>query len=111
MLMSAGDLYMTLTYLTSVGMTELNPIAASLINYDNPALLGLWKMATLALGVSILYRLRTTQRAEIGAWICFLALTALTVYWTIYVDAMGELTPAVASLATGHDPAWIVMGR
>lgn len=109
--MSGCDLYMTLTYLTSVGMVELNPIAASLIHYDNPALLGLWKGVTLALGVSILYRLRATQRAEIGAWVCFFALGALTVYWTIYVDAISELTPAVASLATGHDPAWIVMGR
>jgi hypothetical protein len=28
----------------------------------------------------------------------------------VYVDALSELTPAVASLSTGHDPAWIVLG-
>jgi len=110
MLMSIGDLYMTLTYLMSVGMMELNPIARGILQFDSPTLLGLWKVVTLSLGLSILYRLRATRKVELGAWICFMVLSALTAYWMVYVDALSELTPAVASLSTGHDPAWIVLG-
>jgi len=110
MLMSIGDLYMTLTYLMSVGMMELNPIARGILHFDSPTLLGLWKVVTLSVGLSILYRLRATRKGELGAWICFMVLSALTAYWMVYVDALSELTPAVASLSPGHDPAWIVLG-
>src|SRR6266478_4968970 len=44
-LMSLGDLHITLTYLTSVGMSEGNPLARWVMGYNNPGLLVAWKLA------------------------------------------------------------------
>jgi hypothetical protein len=109
LIMSIGDLYMTLTLATSVGMLEANPFSRAVMAQDSPALVILWRMGTLLFGLGILYHFRRLGRAEIAAWICFLALLTLTIYWTQYIEAIQTLTPAYGSLAMTSDPDWILM--
>lgn len=109
LIMSIGDLYMTLTLATSVGMLEANPFSRAVMAQDSPALVILWRMGTVLFGLGILYYFRRLARAEIGAWICFIALLTLTIYWTQYIEAINSLGPVYGSLAMTSDPQWIQM--
>ncbi len=109
LIMSIGDLYMTLTLATSVGMFESNPFSRAVMEQDSPALVILWRMGTLLFGLGILYHFRRLARAEIGTWICFAALLTLTIYWTQYIETIQTLTPAYGSLAMTNDPDWVLM--
>lgn len=109
-LMSLADLFLTLTYATTVGMSEANPLARAIMAADCPLVLALWKVSTLGLGMCILFRLRTKRCAEVGAWVCFAALAALMVHWVRYNDTVQTLTPAVATMAQSADPAWVRIG-
>lgn len=109
LIMSIGDLYMTLTLAKSVGMLEANPLSRAVMAQDSPALVILWRMGTVLLGLGILYYFRRLARAEIGAWICFIAMLTLTTYWTQYIEAINSLGPVYGSLAMTSDPQWIQM--
>lgn len=111
LLMSLGDLYMTLTYLLNVGLLEDNPLARAVMLMDRPELLIGWKILSLGLGVGILYRARRLRNGELGAWVCFVVLSWLTVHWSSYNAQMVELTPAIAEMATVHDQRWVSMAR
>lgn len=108
LLMSLGDLYMTLTYLTNVGMLEGNPIARAVMAMNHPGLLIGWKVISLGLGLGILYWARRSRNGELGAWICFVILSWLTVHWSSYNAEMHELTTAVAMDGV-QDDRWVTM--
>lgn len=109
LIMSIGDLYMTLTLATSVGMLEANPFSRAVMAQDSPALVILWRMGTVLFGLGILYYFRRLARAELGTWICFAAMLSLTIYWTYYIEAIGSLGPVYGSLAMTNDPHWVHM--
>jgi hypothetical protein len=109
--MSLGDLYMTLAYLKSVGMDEVNPLARLVISYGCPGALAAWKVLTLGLGMFIIFRLRRTRGGELGAWCCFAMLLALTLHWTDYNHAVAGMTPEVTSLVSSGDPTWITINN
>lgn len=109
-LMSVADLKMTLFYVTSVGMTEVNPIARFLMVYGGVCSIVLWKAATVACGVFILWRIRRHRVAEVGAWICCAVLAALCVHWFRYNDQVTTLATEVMHLHdTRNGTDWVVV--
>lgn len=109
LLMSLGDLYMTLTYLLNVGLLEGNPIARGVMLMNRPELLIGWKVASLGLGLGILYWARRSGKGELGAWVCFVMLSWLTVHWSAYNAQVKELTPAIAEMSVAKDHRWVDM--
>lgn len=109
LLMSLGDLYMTLTYLLNVGMLEDNPLARAVMLVNRPMLLIGWKLGSLVLGLGILFWARRSRNGEWGAWICFAALGWLMIHWSLYNSQMRELTPAIAEMAQTKDARWVTM--
>lgn len=94
--MSAGDLYMTVTFLTHGGMIESNPFARAVMLQNSPAILALWKGTTVAMAAGILLYARRRPSAEIGAWIGLAAMTMLTIHWVRYIDETAYYTQMIA---------------
>lgn len=109
-LLSLGDLYMTLTHLQGIGMLESNPIARAVMSYNAPSVLISWKCATVLLAVLILFFYRRTRQAEIASWICCTVLLLLTFHWIRYNDAITGLDPELARQAASADPRWVALG-
>src|SRR5262245_53029298 len=97
LVMSLADLDMTLSYARSLGLLEGNPIARLVMTYGSAWVLALWKIASVALCVFILFRARRTRYAEVAAWVCFVVLVWLSVRWMIYNDQMPLLTNYLAA--------------
>lgn len=83
-LLSLADLFLTMTYLQSVGMGEANPVARVVMSYNSPALLVAWKCATVSLAVLIFAVFRHRRSAEVACWLCAIVLVALTAHWMNY---------------------------
>lgn len=109
-LMSLADLKMTLAYATTVGMTEVNPIARFLMVYGGVCSIVLWKSATVVCGVFILWRIRRHRAAEVGAWICCGILAALCVHWFRYNEQVTTLAAEVMHLHESKNGDWVVVG-
>lgn len=105
--LSAADLYLTTTHLTSAGMAEGNPIARAIIAVNSPALLALWKAATVGLGVWILFAARRSRSGEAGAWLCFAILCWLMVRWMTYSDEVSALTAQLGQLPDLSGGRWV----
>lgn len=108
-LLSLGDLYMTLVHLRGVGMIEANPLARQVIDLNSPPALAAWKLATVVLAVGLLFIVRRTRSGEIGAWLAVGVLTWLTLRWTTYSDTLADLQPQYALEAAQNDPKWVAM--
>ena len=84
-LLSLVDLFLTLTYLTSVGMSEGNPIAVWLLHKTNSVwLLAAYKMMTVAICVSLLFLNRRKRQSELASWCAMCILIALSIWWNQY---------------------------
>ncbi|QYU67600.1 DUF5658 family protein [Leptolyngbya sp. 15MV] len=109
--MSVGDLYMTLLHLKSFGMVEANPLARLIMQYQSPALVVLWKAATVALAVFIFWTSRRHRAAEVGAILCCAVLTALTLQWIRYSEQVSTHTPTMHALAALNAPGFVSMAE
>jgi hypothetical protein len=107
--MSFGDLALTLTYATSTGMVETNPIARAVMLHNSPLFVVIWKLATMVLGLGILWWARRAKAAEVAAWLCFLILMALCVHWLSFATVVSRLPSDYAQLASLEDPRWVSM--
>ena len=84
-LLSFADLFLTLTYLTSVGMSEGNPIAVWLLHSTNSVWpLVFYKLGTVAICVSLLYTNRYKRQSELASWCAMIILVALSIWWNQY---------------------------
>jgi hypothetical protein len=106
--MSVADLIMTLTYATSVGMVELNPLARAMMSGGQYELIA-WKLATVLLGTGILFCIRRTCGGEFGAWFCCLVLAALTFHWINYNREAATLTREMHIISQAEDGGFIQM--
>jgi hypothetical protein len=106
-LLSLGDLYMTLVHVRSVGMFEGNPLARSVMSLNSPVLLSLWKLATIVAAVGILYWVRRSRQGELGAWLCLCVLTWLTLRWATYSDVLAEVGDDLD--AARDDPRFVMV--
>jgi len=92
-LLGVGDLYATLAHVNSIGMVELNPVAAYLINADSDAGLVLYKLGTIGIAVGLVVRSRHHRSAEAASWVMILIMAALTFHWHNYNETVArELT-------------------
>ena len=107
--MSAVDLYLTLLYVTHTGMNEMNPIARAMMEYQSPALLALWKAATVGLSVGILLLIRKQRSAEWGAWAGCLVMGWLMTHWVVFIDETRDMNLEVAQALGANDPTWIMI--
>jgi hypothetical protein len=83
--LSIVDLFLTISYLTSVGMTEGNPIAVWLLKTTNSIWpLVYYKVLTVTICVTLLYRTRLKRQSELASWCAMLILVTLAIWWNQY---------------------------
>lgn len=78
------DLAFTLTFMQSIGMVELNPIARFMVAIGGAGQLVRFKLLMIALSSGVVYLIRSRRGAEISAWIGLLMLVLLSLYWARY---------------------------
>lgn len=83
--LSIADLVLTISYLTTVGMSEGNPIVVWLLKSTNSVWpLVLYKGFTVSICVTLLYRTRFKRQSELAAWCAMLILVTLSIWWNQY---------------------------
>ena len=83
--LSIADLVLTISYLTTVGMSEGNPIVVWLLKSTNSVWpLVLYKGLTVSICVTLLYRTRFKRQSELAAWCAMLILVTLSIWWNQY---------------------------
>jgi hypothetical protein len=83
--LSLADLVLTISYLTSVGMSEGNPIALWLLQTTNSVWpLAIYKVFTVAVCVTLLYKTRHLRQSELASWCAVLILVTLSIWWNQY---------------------------
>lgn len=105
--MSGVDLYLTLLYITQIGMNEINPLARAMMEYQSPAILAAWKLGTVVISIGILLFIRKQRSAEIGAWIGCFVLGWLMVHWFGFIEINQSLGIELAQHQ--QDSSWIMI--
>lgn len=108
-LMSLGDLYMTLQYLLHFGLLESNPMARAIIQHGSPWILAAWKLCTLILAVGILAFARRRLSAELGTLFCCGVMAWLTVRWIHYSDQVSSTTRDAQALLHTDESRWVTL--
>jgi len=108
-LVSLADLHLTLSFLTSGGMAEGNPLARYIMSFNCQWLLGAWKLMLTALACGTFICLRTRLFVEVSVWACALVMVWLLIRWGFYADyaALAAEHFAGANLVKPHD--WVAM--
>jgi len=107
--MAGADLWMTLTYVTSIGMMELNPLARAVMLHGSPWLLAAWKISTSGFGVVALFCTRRSGYAEIAAWLCFAVMSLLTAHWISFNGQITNYAEELTALAGTNSECWVEM--
>jgi hypothetical protein len=108
--LSVVDLDLTLTHLTTTGMSEANPVARLVMGLGSVWAVAAWKALTVVLCVGILIRTRWTRVSEAAAWFGVAVLMALTLRWGAYVQEKRfilERAPSAEYLASLQDEHWV----
>ena len=109
LLLSAGDLALTLGHLQTTGMAEANPIAAFVIrSTDSAAGLVIFKSLTVAICVTLLYCFRRHRAGEIAAWCGLAILAAMSVMWHAYSTSM-ESPAAIRLVQASYGDDWLTL--
>ena len=108
--LSLADLLFTILYLRSTGMIEANPIAAFLIRSTQSweALL-VFKVATVALCVALLYRVRRYPEGEFAAWGAAAIMVLLTLHWSHYAEHADPGTAMTLSQNAQLRDVWLTL--
>lgn len=89
-LMGLADLALTLTYMRTTGMYELNPVARMMVATGGTPQLIVFKLLTLSCSAGLLYLLRRRPVAEPTAWCCALVMGLLSVHWMLYTNSIAN---------------------
>jgi hypothetical protein len=106
-LASAVDLYLTLTFLSGVGMGEANPIARWIMSFECSWLLSAFKASLVLLTCGILIGARRQFVAEVGGWICVLLLTGVMLQWSAYAGEVSSVTGIMHELPRLASCEWV----
>ena len=87
-LLGLFDLAFTLTFMRSMGMIELNPLARLMIGIGGAGQLIRFKLLTIVLSSGLLYLIRRRRGAELCAWVSLGALQ-----WVRYTRTTEEIGP------------------
>lgn len=109
MLLSLADLVMTLMHLGAAGLAEGNPIARQVMTYGSPGVLAAWKLATVSLGVGLLYCARRRLIGELAAVFCCLVLVWLMGRWVHYNAHVASLTRELSAVVGNGNPFWVAI--
>jgi hypothetical protein len=107
--MSLADLDLTITYSTTTGMIETNPIARAIMQGGTVYHLIAWKFATVGLACGLLYAARVHRAAELGAWLSLAVMGWLIIHWLTYNNEVAILTSPQLSAVVEADPRWVVL--
>jgi hypothetical protein len=105
--LSGADLYITLLYLGSVGMSEANPVARWIMATSSTGFLVWWKSLSVGLACMIFWATRRHRSSEAAAWVCCAVLVWLTVRWTAYSHEVANLTPVIGTVSLIEDGRWV----
>jgi hypothetical protein len=83
-IMGLADLILTLTYMQTTGMYELNPLARIMVATGGANQLIMFKLLTISLSAGMLYLLRRHRLVEPAAWCCVLIMGVLSAHWISY---------------------------
>lgn len=108
-ILSTVDLLITLFHLQSIGMLEVNPLAAYLIRSTGSAwALAAFKALTIAVCVTLLFCTRRDIRGEIASWLALVILIGVLVMWFFYSQATEN--PEVVRIARIlHGEDWLIL--
>jgi len=104
--MQVMDLALTLTFMTTAGMEELNPIALRIAQDLGSLGLVTFKLGCMAVMAGGLLWVRHRASAELGAWVCVAVLTMLCVHW---VDQIGMVASELAPVPAEGE-RWVRLG-
>ena len=108
--LSIGDLGVTLLHLKSSGMMEANPVAAWIIAHTGSGvLLTAYKALTVAICAGLLFRLRRHVEGEIGAWCALLILAAVSFQWYQYTREIDVLVDVELARQGAYGEDWLVL--
>ena len=108
--LSIGDLGLTLLHLKSSGMMEANPVAAWIIAHTGSGvLLTAYKAATVAICAGLLFRLRRHAEGEIGAWFALLILAAVSFQWYQYTHEIDAVMDIELARQGAYGEEWLIL--
>lgn len=93
--LGVADLVLTLSYMGGIGLFEGNPLARALVLGGGASTLAAFKLLTIALSAVILFGLRTKRSAELGAWLCVVVMSMVSLEWKKYSTAADEIVLAL----------------
>ena len=93
--LGVADLVLTLSYMGGIGLFEGNPLARALVIGGGASTLAAFKLLTIALSAVILFGLRTKRSAELGAWLCVIVMSVVSLEWRKYSAAADEIVLAL----------------
>jgi len=105
--LSIVDLDLTLVFASQTGMIEGNPIARALMREGSALGVVLWKVATVAVAIALLYRARQTRTGELGAWLCVAVLTWLTCHWMTFSREASAMPSVMSSPWLTADASYV----
>ncbi len=96
------DLAFTLTYMTSIGMIEANPLARLMVSIGGAGQLVRFKLFTILLSGGLLYLSRERRIAEVAAWLGLLIMLMLSAHWLDYNEqvAVSDVSTYAELIAT-----------
>jgi hypothetical protein len=108
-LLSLGDLLITITYLRSTGMLEANPIADYIIRVTGSvSVLAVYKAITVGICVGLLYRLRRLVEGEVAAWCAVSILAFMSFQWFHYARQF-DATDLELARSTVFGEEWLML--
>ena len=108
-LLSLGDLLITITYLQSTGMLEANPIAGYIIRVTGSvSILAAYKALTVGICVGLLYRLRRLVEGEAAAWCAVSILAFMSFQWYHYARQF-DTTDLELARSTVLGDEWLML--
>lgn len=84
LVLGLADLHLTIHHHATIGLEELNPIGAYLLNSEQIGSLVVFKLASLCVAVGVLLAVRKHAVGEVSTWLAFAIMVALTLHWHQY---------------------------
>lgn len=109
LVLSIADLHMTLVHLTTIGMSEANPVARLVMSTNSPMVLIAWKLASVGAACLAFYAGRRTVIGELAAWFCCAVLIWLTLRWNAYSTELASVCPQIHFLHQSEAGLWVTM--
>ncbi len=108
--LSLGDLVITVTCLKTTGMIEANPVADLLIRKTGSVtVLTAYKALTVAICVGLLFRLRRHVEGEAAAWCAIMILAFVSLHWYHYTSELEGMTNLLLAGQGAAGDGWLVL--